>query len=56
MKASTVYFALARPAIGRPNYPTVCTVLALGSWKYSVGEQGPTARHIHKIVQSSSYS
>ena len=38
------------------NILIVCAVLALDSWSYGSGEEGPTAQHILKIVQSSLYS
>ena len=38
------------------NFPIASTVLALDSWNYYSGQQGPTAQYIHKIAQSSLYS
>ena len=35
---------------------TQLSVLALDSWNYYSGEQGPTAQYICKIAQSSLYS
>ena len=34
------------------NFPIVYAVLALNSWKYYSGEQGPKAQQIHKSVQT----
>ena len=31
--------------------PTVCAGLALDSWNYCCGQQGPTPQHIRKIAQ-----
>ena len=35
------------------KFPSYCVVLVLDSWNYYSWEKGPTAQHIHKIIQSS---
>ena len=37
---------------GRVNSPIICVILAIDSWNYSRGEQGPTAQHNCNIAQS----